>query len=139
MKIITVSILIFILAAGVMAVEKSNKLTCPIYDQPLPDYDNPPAPEGLPPAYKPADHDPLIGDVMLIGTTWYDIQHNSTCGRQVRLDNDNYVHIAWMNGLNSGAVDRHVYYNLIDTLDNMVFPGGTIIDQAARADRKSVV
>ena len=54
----------------------------------------------------------LIGDTTAIGTTWYDYQHNGTAGRMIRIDTTGWIHAVWMNGLESGASNRHVYYNL---------------------------
>jgi len=59
--------------------------------------------------WNPTD-DP-IGEVFLMGTTWYDYQHNGSCSKQITLDGQGAVQIAWMNGLNSGASQRHIWYN----------------------------
>ena len=56
----------------------------------------------------------LTGDTTTIGTTWYDYQHNGTAGRMIRIDNAGWIHAVWMNGLESGAANRHVYYNMKD-------------------------
>ncbi len=92
-----------------------------------------PQPEGLPHSSSPINTDDPVGDVFILGTTWYDIQHNSTCGRQVRIDNEGFAHIVWMNGLNSGAGSRHIYYQVVDTLGNLSFVGGVQVDQYPRA------
>jgi len=62
----------------------------------------------------PTDGVDIIGDTLTIGTSWYDMQHNGTVGRMVEKSDDGYLHFVWMNGTNSGASDRHVYYNTID-------------------------
>ncbi len=54
-----------------------------------------------------------IGEVDTVGTTWYDYQHNGSCGRMIRVDSQHNIHVVWMNGLNS--MGRHVYYNMRDT------------------------
>ena len=59
--------------------------------------------------WSPTD-DP-VGEIYNIGTTWYDYQHNSTTSRQIALDAQGAVHIVWMNGMQSGAADRHMFYN----------------------------
>ncbi len=81
----------------------------------------------------PNTDDP-IGDVFILGTTWYECQHNSTCARQIQIDRGNWIHTAWMKGMERGAVNRHIYYNLVDSLDNIIFSGGGIqVDQSSRA------
>ena len=67
-----------------------------------------PAPDGLGPVSGPMNTDDPIGELFQFGTTWYDMQHNGTCGRQLQIDDDGWVHLAWMNGLNNGASLRHV-------------------------------
>lgn len=53
----------------------------------------------------------IIGTIDTVGTTWYDMQHNATCGRMIRVDSQNNIHVVWMNMLDSG-INRHVYYNM---------------------------
>ena len=53
-----------------------------------------------------------IGDIDTVGTTWYDLQHNGTCGRMICLDSQCRIHVVWTNGDNIGT--RHVYYNAWD-------------------------
>ena len=91
-----------------------------------------PIPDGFFPPYKPADTDDPIGDVFILGTTWYDIQHNSTCGRQVQIDDGGWAHIVWMNGLNLGASSRHIFYQLVDADDSLHFYEGIQVDQGNR-------
>jgi len=55
--------------------------------------------------------DDYVGTVYQAGTTWYDYQHNGSTSRQIGLDGLGNVHIVWMNGLNSGASNRHIFYN----------------------------
>lgn len=57
--------------------------------------------------------DQHIGEVDTVGTTWYDVQHNGTCGRMIRYDVYGNIHVCWMNGLDNGATNRHIYYNLL--------------------------
>ena len=98
-----------------------------------------PAPDGLGPAYEPYNPTDPIGDVFILGTTWYDIQHNGTCGRQIQIDNDNWVHVVWMNGLNFGASQRHIFYQLMDPNDVLQFPGGVQVDQLPRSGYTTMV
>ncbi|MCK4271992.1 hypothetical protein KAX22_05050, partial [bacterium] len=64
-----------------------------------------------------AEHktDPL-GETFLLGTTWYDYQHNGTISKMVALASSGSggVHFCWMNALELNAVNRHVYYNYFD-------------------------
>ncbi len=65
--------------------------------------------ESAPPVYPQMD---VIGDIDTVGTTWYDYQHNGTAGRMIAIDDQGSIHVVWMNGLQEGAIDRHVYYNM---------------------------
>ena len=62
--------------------------------------------------WSPTD-DP-VGELYPIGTTWYDYQHNGSTSRQIVLDGLGCAHIVWMNGLASGAAQRHIFYNYFD-------------------------
>ncbi|MCX6639549.1 MAG: T9SS type A sorting domain-containing protein [bacterium] len=74
-----------------------------------------------------------IGDTIKVGTTWYGNQHNGTIGRMIEKDADGYIHMAWMNGLQALAIDRHVYYNFIDPLGAQGWPlTGIQADNAQR-------
>jgi hypothetical protein len=80
-----------------------------------------------------ATDDP-IGEVDTVGTTWYDYQHNGTIGRMVAVDDSGQIHVDWMNGLQSGAADRHVYYNMRNTQGDWLFTNiGIPIESAQRA------
>ncbi len=70
--------------------------------------------------------------IIPLGTTWYDIQHHSSGARQIQVDRDGWIHAAWMNHL--GGEQRHIYYQVIDSLLNPLFPGGGVqVDQAIRS------
>ena len=64
-----------------------------------------------PPHLYPPSTDDYIGEVDTVGTTYCDMQHIGSCGRMIRVDSQNCIHVVWMNGLVSGAVYRHIYYN----------------------------
>ena len=101
-----------------------------------------PAPEldGIPGMYHPYEPaEDLIGEAILCGTTWYDIQHNGTCGRQAQVDTDGWTHVAWMNGLDNGATQRHIYYQLIDPAGATQFTGGVQVDNLPRAGYNDLV
>ncbi|TKJ42584.1 hypothetical protein CEE37_02530, partial [candidate division LCP-89 bacterium B3_LCP] len=55
-----------------------------------------------------------LGTTQVIGTSWYDIQHNGTVGRMIEKSADGYTDFIWMNGLDYGATQRHIYYNFIN-------------------------
>ena len=92
-----------------------------------------PAPDGLGGAYQPGLTDDPIGDVFVFGTTWYDIQHNGTCGRQIQVDSEGWIQLVWMNGEDNGAVHRHIWYNAMDPTDLLLFPDGVRVDQSTRS------
>jgi len=83
--------------------------------------------------YVPPNTDDPIGELFTFGTTWYDIQHNCTCGRQIQVDNYGWIHMTWMNGLNSGASQRHIFYNIMNPAGSIVFTGGVQVDQMAKS------
>jgi hypothetical protein len=66
------------------------------------------------PPYPASDHRDLIGDTVTVGRTWYDNQHNGTIGRMIVKDEYGWLHFVWMNGLDYGATNRHIYYNVIN-------------------------
>jgi len=53
----------------------------------------------------------FVGQPEQFGTTWYDYQHNSSMSRMIAYGDDGSVHCCWMNGLDSGASQRVIYYN----------------------------
>ncbi len=56
----------------------------------------------------------LHGDQYVVGITYYDMQHNSTLGRNVAIDDEGGAHIAWMRSPNSLLSSRQIYYNYVD-------------------------
>ena len=91
-----------------------------------------PAPDGLSIRGLSLNTDDPLGEVYVVGTTWYDIQHNSTCGRQIYTDASNNTHIVWMNGLNNGASQRHIFYEWFDAAGNPSFGGGVPVESYDR-------
>jgi len=49
--------------------------------------------------------------VRAVGVSYYDMQHNTTKGRNIAVDTEGGVHITWMNALDEGFSNRRVYYN----------------------------
>jgi hypothetical protein len=98
------------------------------------------APIVYPPYIMPyTDGVDVTGDTLTIGTTWYESQHNGTVGRMLEKDSDGYLHFVWMNGTNSGASDRHVYYNVIDPDGNQLWPyTGYAVESSQRAGYTTV-
>ena len=134
-------ILITVLSAGLVFAYAPVKSTS-VKDAPkivqknLSDESECPAPEGLGSAYVPMNTDDPIGEFFIFGTTWYDIQHNTSCGRQIQVDDAGWIHIAWMNGENSGASQRHIWYQLMNNNGELVFTGsqlGIPVDQSQKA------
>ncbi len=94
------------------------------------------APVVYPPYLEPImlDNEDVIGDTFKIGTTWYESQANGTIPQEVVKDSLGYVHFAWMNALNSGAANRHIYYNYISPAGTQGWPGvGTQVDAVYRS------
>jgi len=94
------------------------------------------APAVYPPyvSINPDNTDDVVGSTQVIGTTWYDLQHNGTTGRMVEIDDDGYLHFVWMNGTNTGATDRHIYYNAIDPSGLQLWPNtGAPVESSVRA------
>ncbi|MDK9699281.1 MAG: T9SS type A sorting domain-containing protein [bacterium] len=80
-------------------------------EEPLPSWD-------LLPNDRLPDPPPMldtIGSVFRAGRTWYDLQHNGTCGRMIAKDSLGFVHMVWMRGFDSAAVTRHISYNVFNT------------------------
>ena len=71
---------------------------------------------GLAAPCKPTLHtlDDYVGTIDTAGTTWYDVQHNGTCGKMIGVDAANRVSFVWMNGLNAQQNPRYVYHNVWD-------------------------
>lgn len=93
-----------------------------------------PAPAAYPPYHiEDIDGVDLVGDTMVVGSTWYEYQHNSQIGRQIVLDNDGYIHVAWTNGLNAAYNPRHIYYNTISPTGEQGWPYiGTPVESSVR-------
>ncbi len=68
------------------------------------------------------------------GWTYYDIQTNSTNGKQIGVDAEGFVHIAFTTGTNVGSTQRHIYYNVWDpNTQDFTIPGGSQVDGSTRA------
>jgi len=77
--------------------------------------------------------DQHIGDVDTVGNTWYDNQHNGSCGRMIRVDSQGRPHVAWMNGLDNQGANRHVYYNVRNIQSGWAFgDSGTAVESTER-------
>ncbi|RJP81469.1 MAG: T9SS C-terminal target domain-containing protein [Candidatus Zixiibacteriota bacterium] len=77
--------------------------------------------------------DQYIGDTMTVGTTWYENQHNGSIGRMLDIGEDGYLHLAWMNGLEAQAINRHVFYNYLDPSGTQGYPyTGYPVESAVR-------
>jgi len=92
------------------------------------------APVVLPPYRQSPDaSDYLIGETYIIGTTWYESQHNGTIGRMMAVDQNGIVHFCWMNGWPEGATNRHIYYNTVAPDDTQGWPGvGIPVESSTR-------
>jgi hypothetical protein len=75
-----------------------------------------------------------LGETYLLGTTWYDYQHNGTIGRMISMTPGGGLHFCWTNARDSLAVNRHVFYNYLDPVNGFIYPGlGYQLDQGYRA------
>jgi hypothetical protein len=75
----------------------------------------------------------IIGDTFRLGITWYENQHNGTCGRMNTLDPDGWRQFSWMKAEESGAINRHIWWNGIDPNGTQVFPGtGVAVESSNR-------
>ena len=63
----------------------------------------------------PRATDDPVGEIDTVGSIWYDYQHNGSVGRMIVMDPQGNIHVDWMNGLDNGATQRHIYYNLRDS------------------------
>ncbi|MCX7834622.1 MAG: hypothetical protein N2450_00970, partial [bacterium] len=60
-----------------------------------------------------------IGNVFRAGRTWYEGQHNGTIGRMLEIDTaTGQVHMVYMRGIDSGATNRHIFYNVFNPATN---------------------
>lgn len=60
------------------------------------------------------------------GNTYYDMQHNSVKGRNIAVDHQGGVHIAWMDGINTSWTNRRAKYNYFhfDSIGGTLYPTG---------------
>ncbi|MDP8206668.1 MAG: T9SS type A sorting domain-containing protein [Candidatus Electryonea clarkiae] len=58
--------------------------------------------------------DEYLGDTLIVGYTFQDVQHNSCVGRTIQYDpNADIVHVTYTDLPQAGSVSRHVMYNRI--------------------------
>jgi hypothetical protein len=81
-----------------------------------------------------------LGRTDLLGTTWHDSQHNGSIGRMISMTPGGGLHFCWMNGLDSLATSRHVFYNYWNpTIGDLAWPDiGFQIDQGYRGGYSNV-
>ncbi len=137
-KRLSIILLTGIIAAGLFAAAPSKESgKRKLANLPLRGGSNDPEIRCLPvyPPYPPHHLDDYIGTIDTAGTTWYDYQHNGTCGRMIDVDNSGRVSMVWMNGLNAQQNPRYVYYNVWDptTGDFIYDTVGIRIDASTRA------
>mgnify|MGYP005835037971 CR=1 FL=1 len=129
-------VLLMLLTPAVVFGTPQKVIKGPIVTLPVMGYNDPivNAPVVPPPYPTPQmDEVTVLGDTVTIGTTWYENQHNGTIGRMVVKDELGYLHFVWMNGLNNGASQRHVYYNAIFPDGSQLYPqSGYAVESATR-------
>ncbi len=88
------------------------------------------------PANQP-ELDEIIGDTVHVGFTYWESQHNGTCGRMIGFY-DNTAMMVWT-CLESSAGARHVRFNRIDNATMTAEQaGGYVVDASARAGYTSM-
>lgn len=60
-----------------------------------------------------------VGTIHLMGTTWYDYQHNGTTSRQIGVNDTGTVFCTWMKGMESGAANRNIFGNIYPGVDTV--------------------
>ena len=74
--------------------------------------------------------DPL-GEVLTVGYTWYDYQHNGTIGKMIAVDSDGGIHITWMKGFDAQNANRKQCYNAVFDGELLSDPDeGVIVDNS---------
>ncbi len=68
-----------------------------------------------------------LGEAFIVGTTFWDIQQNSTVGKTISRDDQRGVHFVWTKSFDAQNANRQVYYNFFDENIRM-----TIQDQLDR-------
>lgn len=134
-KRLSIILLTGMLAAGLFAAapSKESGKRKPV-NLPLRGGSNDPEIRSLPvfPPYPSHHLDDYIGTIDTAGTTWYDYQHNGTCGRMIDVDNSGRISMVWMNGLTSSiSGPRYVYYNVWNPTTSDFIHGDTGIRIAA--------
>jgi hypothetical protein len=68
-------------------------------------------------------------ETFLLGTTWWEYQHNATQGKQIAVGDDGVIHIAWLKGYDNTGGDRDVIYHCLEDGD---IAGGNPINPTGR-------
>ena len=74
-------------------------------------------------------------DYWLLGTTFYDYQHNGTENKQICIGDEGTVHFAWMKAFDAGATERHVVYACWQGDDIL---GGNSVDNTGRSGYNTI-
>ncbi|MCK5833087.1 T9SS type A sorting domain-containing protein [bacterium] len=114
-RIYLISVAILIIAVGAFASTDAVKpllggVHLPIYGQPIRvDYTHSFSPMELDtiPPFDPYHDLPLY----IAGDTYYDMQHNCSKGRNIAVDHEGGVHVAWMDGITPTFSQRRAKYN----------------------------
>ncbi len=81
----------------------------PIQDYPVVEPNNDPL--------EPRPHrDPIIGERIVVGDTWYDYQTNGVTGKMIAVDQLDAIQLMWMDGENNDLANgtRSIKYNFSD-------------------------
>ena len=87
----------------------------------------------------PPQRDEILGERFMAGDTWYDSQSNGTVGKMIMKDNNDNIHITWMDGevRDYAAGTRNMDYNLFEN-DEWSFDDGAQINIGTRGGYGSI-
>ena len=74
-----------------------------------------------------------IGDTLTAGHTWYENQYHGCPANLIQSDSEGNIPMIWMNSLNSGSSQRHIFYNCWTETTGLFWPGGVQVDMSPRA------
>lgn len=79
------------------------------------------------------NRDPL-GEEIVIGSTWYDYQHNGSIGKMIAKDVDGGIHFVWMKGYDAQQATRHVVWNFLENDQLLYDPDDVpVVDNGSRS------
>ncbi len=78
--------------------------------------------------------DPAYGEEFVIGSTWYDYQHNGSIGKMIAQDADGGTHFVWMKGFDAQQATRHTVWNFMENDELLYAPDDVpVVDNGSRS------